>query len=414
MKPTSAFTLDNGLRVVHHHDPLTAMVAVNVLYNVGARDESPEMTGLAHLFEHLMFGGSVNIPEYDSAIERAGGLNNAWTSNDFTNFFDVAPAVNAETLFWLESDRMLGLAFSEKSLEVQRNVVIEEFKQVCLNKPYGDLSHRLRSMLYTVHPYRYPTIGKEISHIERVTLDDVKSFFYSHYAPNNAVLAVSGNISAERVRELAEKWFGGIPRRDIAPRTYAPEPPVESPRSDVMTGRVPQTAVFVVYPMCGYTGQDYVPCDLITDILASGRSSRLYRSLVMAGDLFSDADASIAGSEEPGYLMLSGRLLRGGEDAEREAVSRLTAQAEAMVTEGVSAYELNRAVNRFESNHTFGNMSFLAVAQSMAMNVMHGEDDDTVMARYRTVTTADISRASRVVFNPKRRLTLVYRPESQI
>lgn len=196
----TTFTLDNGLRVIHNYDPSTAMVAVNVIYNVGARDESPSLTGLAHLFEHLMFGGSVNIPDFDAALERAGGTSNAWTSNDFTDFYEVAPAANFETLLWLESDRMLGLAFSPRSLEVQQSVVIEEFKQTHLNTPYGDVAHRLREMLYTSHPYRYPAIGKEISHIERVTLDDVRRFFYSHYAPNNAVLAVSGNVTLGQVR----------------------------------------------------------------------------------------------------------------------------------------------------------------------------------------------------------------------
>lgn len=214
------FTLSNGLRVIHNYDPTTAMVAVNVLYNVGSRDEDPSMTGLAHLFEHLMFGGSANIPDFDAEIERAGGMNNAWTSNDFTNFYDVAPARNFETLLWLESDRMLRLAFSEKSLEVQRNVVIEEFKQTHLNRPYGDLFHKLRSLVYRTHPYSIPTIGKEPAHIEKVTRDDVRDFFYSHYAPNNAVLAISGNVTPDQVRRGVERWFDSIPRRDIKPRTY--------------------------------------------------------------------------------------------------------------------------------------------------------------------------------------------------
>ena len=194
------FTLSNGLRVIHNYDGATAMVALNVMYNVGARDEKPNMTGMAHLFEHLMFGGSVNIPDFDGAIESAGGMNNAWTSNDYTNFYDIVPSQNAETAFWVESDRMLSLAFSDKALEVQRNVVIEEFKQTCLNKPYGDMSHHLRGLMYQIHPYRYPVIGKEISHIEKVTQDDVRDFFYSHYAPNNAVLSISGRITLEETQ----------------------------------------------------------------------------------------------------------------------------------------------------------------------------------------------------------------------
>ena len=312
----NTFTLSNGLRAVHNYDPSTAMVAVNILYNVGSRDESPELTGLAHLFEHLMFGGSANVPDFDAELERAGGTSNAWTSNDFTNFYDVAPAANFETLLWLESDRMWGLSFSPRSLEVQQSVVIEEFKQTHLNRPYGDVAHRLRELLYTSHPYRYPTIGREIAHIERVTLDDVKHFFYTHYAPNNAVIAISGNVTLEQARDGLERWFGPIPARDIAPRLYQPEPEVTGPRTLTVTGRVPQPLVVVAYPMAAYGQPGYIESDLLTDVLASGRSSRYYRSLVMADSLFTEADASIAGSEETGFLMLRGRLT----DASTEAV----------------------------------------------------------------------------------------------
>lgn len=407
----STFTLDNGLRVVHHHDPLTAMVAVNVLYNVGSRDEDSSLTGIAHLFEHLMFGGSVNIPDFDGAIERAGGVNNAWTSPDFTNFFDIVPAVNIETAFWLESDRMLSLAFSPKSLEVQRNVVIEEFKQVCLNRPYGDLGHKLRKLLYRVHPYAHPTIGADISHIERMTLDDIRQFFYSHYAPNNAVLAVSGNISLKRVTELAVKWFSSIPRRDIVPRNHPAEPAFTAPRHTVATGQVPQTAVFLAYPMVGYGHADYIPCDLITDILANGRSSRMFREIVMNGTLFSNADASISGSEEPGYLLLSGRLLANGKEAEEQALEALRAQTRAIAANGVSHHELLRAINRYESNYTFKSMSFLAKAQDLAMSLMHGEDLNDTIAKYRAITPDDILRAACATFNPDHEATLIYRPE---
>lgn len=404
--------LDNGLRVLHHYDPTTVMAAVNVLYNVGARDESPELTGMAHLFEHLMFGGSVNISDFDGEIERAGGMNNAWTSNDFTNFYDIAPAQNIETLFWLESDRMLELAFTPKSLEVQRHVVIEEFKQVCLNQPYGDFAHRLRSLLYKTHPYRYPTIGKEPEHIARVTLDDVKRFFFSHYAPNNAVIAVDGNVSFERVAELARKWFGTIPRREIAPREYLREEPIRSPRYGEMTGRVPQTLVVRAFPMPGYGEKGYVECDLITDILASGRASRFYRNLVTDGTLFSEADASIAGSEEPGYLMLTGKLLGNGAEAEREAIDRMTAEAMRLCAEAPDQHELTRAVNRFESNRTFAGMSFLNRAFEMALAEMHGEvSPDAVQEKYRAVTPESIKATAEEVINPDHSVTLVYRPE---
>lgn len=243
------FTLPNGLRVVHEQDSATAMVALDVLYNVGARDEHPDHTGMAHLFEHLMFGGSVNIADFDGAIEQAGGRNNAWTNQDYTNFYDIVPAQNAETAFWLESDRMLSLAFSDKALEVQRNVVMEEFKQVCLNQPYGDLGHHMSALAYKVHPYRTPVIGKELGHIESVTQEQVREFFRTHYAPNNAVLAVTGNITLDETRRLAEKWFGPIPRRMVAPRRYAPEPEQTEARRMVVTGNVPQTLVVISYPM---------------------------------------------------------------------------------------------------------------------------------------------------------------------
>lgn len=422
------FTLSNGLRVIHNYDPTTAMVAVNVLYNVGSRDEDPSMTGLAHLFEHLMFGGSVNIPDFDAEIERAGGMNNAWTSNDFTNFYDVAPARNFETLLWLESDRMLGLAFSEKSLEVQRNVVIEEFKQTHLNRPYGDLFHKLRSLVYHTHPYSIPTIGKEPAHIEKVTRDDVRDFFYSHYAPNNAVLAISGNVTPDQVRRGVERWFDSIPRRDIKPRTYQPEPLPEAPRELEVRGHVPQTCVVVAYPMPGYGQPGYIECDLITDILASGRSSRFYRRFLLGGDLFTSADASIIGSEEPGMLMLKGYLEDPSEATARKAVERLMSEASELcyqasrldrlsynLTEarpgGVTPYEVERAINRFASDFTFSSLSYLQRAQALAMAEMHGEDINEIVPAYRRVTTAMIATTARRVIDPAHACTLIYRPE---
>ena len=413
---------------IRDSDPTTAMVAVNVLYNVGSRDEDPSMTGLAHLFEHLMFGGSANIPDFDAEIERAGGMNNAWTSNDFTNFYDVAPARNFETLLWLESDRMLGLAFSEKSLEVQRNVVIEEFKQTHLNRPYGDLFHKLRSLVYRTHPYSIPTIGKEPAHIEKVTRDDVRDFFYSHYAPNNAVLAISGNVTPDQVRRGVERWFDSIPRRDIKPRTYQPEPLPDAPRELEVRGHVPQTCVVVAYPMPGYGQPGYIECDLITDILASGRSSRFYRRLLLGGDLFTSADASIIGSEEPGMLMLKGHLEDPSEATARKAVERLMSEASELcyqasrldrlsynLTEarpdGVTPYEVERAINRFASDFTFSSLSYLQRAQALAMAEMHGEDINEIVPAYRRVTTAMIATTARRVIDPAHACTLIYRPE---
>ena len=405
----TTFTLPNGLRVIHNYDPSTAMVAVNTLYNVGSRDESPELTGLAHLFEHLMFGGSVNIPDFDGEIERAGGTNNAWTSDDFTNFYDIAPASNLDTLLWLESDRMLGLSFSPASLEVQRSVVIEEFKQTHLNRPYGDVAHRLRSLLYTVHPYRYPTIGKETGHIEKVTMDDVKHFFYTHYAPNNAVLAISGNVTLDRVREAVERWYGPIPRRDIAPRLYSPEPPVESPRESTVTGPVPQPLIVIAYPMAAHGEPGYIEADILTDILASGRSSRYYRKLVMSDPLFTEADASISGNEEPGFLMLKARLSDSSE-ASIERARRTLTEVAAECT-GVTERELSRAVNRYESNHQFLMLSYRTRAQELALSEMTGEEINSRVAAYRAVTTADVAAAAESIINPSRACTLIYLPQ---
>lgn len=407
----NTFTLSNGLRVVHNYDGATAMVALNVMYNVGARDESPEMTGMAHLFEHLMFGGSVNVPDFDGAIENAGGMNNAWTSNDYTNFYDIVPAQNVETAFWVESDRMLSLAFSDKALEVQRNVVIEEFKQTCLNRPYGDMSHYLRAMVYKHHPYRYPVIGKEISHIEKVTQDDVKEFFYSHYAPNNAVLSVSGNVSFDETCRLAEKWFGSIPVRNIAPRNYPQEPEqVEARREDVK-GNVPQLAMVKAFRMPGYGQPNYIECDIITDLLASGRSSRFYRNLLMTTGAFTEVDASIIGSDEPGFMMLNCKLTENDDASINKAESLIMNEVQRLVDGEVSDYELTRTINRFESNFMFSSMGFMAKAQSLANYVMHNEDVNDVVNRYRKVTIDDIARVASEIFVPEKSATLIYRPQ---
>ena len=407
----NTFTLSNGLRVVHNYDGATAMVALNVMYNVGARDESPEMTGMAHLFEHLMFGGSVNVPDFDGAIENAGGMNNAWTSNDYTNFYDIVPAQNVETAFWVESDRMLSLAFSDKALEVQRNVVIEEFKQTCLNRPYGDMSHYLRAMVYKHHPYRYPVIGKEISHIEKVTQDDVKEFFYSHYAPNNAVLSVSGNVSFDETCRLAEKWFGSIPVRDIAPRNYPQEPEQVEARREEVNGNVPQLAMVKAFRMPGYGQPNYIECDIITDLLASGRSSRFYRNLLMTTGAFTEVDASIIGSDEPGFMMLNCKLTENDAASINKAESLIMNEVQRLVDGEVSDYELTRTINRFESNFMFSSMGFMAKAQSLANYVMHNEDVNDVVNRYRKVTIDDIARVASEIFVPEKSSTLIYRPQ---
>jgi predicted Zn-dependent peptidase len=410
MIETTRFTLDNGLRVVHNRDASTAMVAINILYNVGARDEDPQMTGLAHLFEHLMFGGSANIPDFDSELQRAGGVSNAWTSNDFTNFYDVVPAQNVETALWLESDRMLALSFDQRSLDIQRSVVIEEFKQQCLNRPFGDMSHYLRRLVYTVHPYRFPVIGKEIADLEKVTIDDIRRFFYSHYAPNNAVLAISGNITADNARRLIEKWFGNIPGRDIAPRLYPREPLQTSPRQASATGRVSCTALTLAYPMKAYGSRQYFGADLLTDLLANGPASRFYRRLLIGTDIFSEIDASILGCEEPGMLMVNAKLIDGSDKGIKRALDAIDHEIDDICQNPIEQRQLTRAVNRMESAATFANISYLNKAQALALCEMHGEDINRAMEPYRKLTPDDIRSTARQIFDPSRRSTLIYSP----
>ena len=303
--------LPNGLRIIHHYDGSTKMTALNLLYDVGSKDESPERTGFAHLFEHLMFGGSVNIPDFDTPLQKAGGENNAWTSNDVTNYYTVVPTHNAETAFWLESDRMLSLAFSSEFLSVQKQVVIEEFKQRNLNQPYGDSFLLLRPMAYRVHPYRWPVIGKNTSHIGNASLEEVKEFFFAHYAPNNAILSISGSLPFDEAILLCEKWFAPISRREVACRDLPQEPVQTKPHKKIVEREVPLDAIFKAYHMVDRKHPDYQGYDALSDVLASGRSSRLYRRLVMEKKLFTEIDSSITGDIEPGLFLLKGKLSPG-------------------------------------------------------------------------------------------------------
>lgn len=393
------FTLDNGLRVVHCHDPQTAMVVVDLLYDTGSRDESPELTGMAHLFEHLMFGGSVNVPEFDRLLEKAGGSNNAATSNDFTYFYDLVPAQNAEMAFYLESDRMLSLAFNPHSLEVQRNVVIEEFKQTTLNRPYGRSAHHLLPMLFGSHPYSWPVIGREPAHIERVAMENVKEWFYTHYAPNNAILAVVGRISLEETKRLTQKWFGDIPRRPVKERRLEDTPWLVQPVRKVVTDVVPQTALTMAWRMDAYGEPGYVEADAITDILSAGTSSRFYRRLVRGNDLITAADASIAGLEHQGMLMASVRLDRGDDTAVDEAIAIVENEVRQLAEPGnVTEYELQRTKNRHESTSTFENMNLINLAQNLARAIYHGEDINEQEAAYRALTCEGIAATARRLF----------------
>lgn len=391
--------LANGLRLVHSQDDSTQMVALNILYNVGARDEHPEHTGFAHLFEHLMFGGSVNIPDYDAPLQLAGGENNAWTNNDITNYYLTVPRQNVETGFWLESDRMLSLDFNERSLEVQRGVVMEEFKQRCLNQPYGDVGHLLRPLAYKEHPYQWPTIGKELSHIANATLDEVKDFFFRFYAPNNAVLAVTGNISFEEAVALTEKWFGTIPRRDVPVRRLPQEPVQTEERRLTVERNVPLDALFMAFHMCERAHPDYYAFDILSDILSNGRSSRLNQRLVQEKQLFSSIDASISGSIDAGLFHISGKPSAGVSLEEAEVAVR--EELKILQNEAIAAQELEKVKNKFESTQIFGNINYLNVATNLAWFELNGEAEDMEreVERYRAVTAGQLQTVAQAAFD---------------
>ena len=391
--------LANGMRLVHSQDDSTQMVALDILYNVGARDEHPEHTGFAHLFEHLMFGGSVNIPDYDAPLQLAGGENNAWTNNAITNYYLTVPRQNVEIGFWLESDRMLSLDFNERSLEVQRGVVMEEFKQRCLNQPYGDVGHLLRPLAYKEHPYQWPTIGKELSHIANATLDEVKDFFFRFYAPNNAVLAVTGNISFEEAVALTEKWFGTIPRRDVPVRRLPQEPVQTEERRLTVESNVPLDALFMAFHMCERAHPDYYAFDILSDILSNGRSSRLNQHLVQEKQLFSSIDASISGSIDAGLFHISGKPSAGVSLEEAEAAVR--EELKILQNEAIAAQELEKVKNKFESTQIFGNINYLNVATNLAWFELNGaaEDMEKEVERYRAVTAGQLQTVAQTAFD---------------
>lgn len=403
------YTLANGLRIVHNEDDSTQMVALNLLYDVGARDEDPSHTGFAHLFEHLMFGGSLHIPDYDTPVQNAGGENNAWTNNDITNYYITLPHQNVETGFWLESDRMLSLDFSPKSLEVQRQVVIEEFKQRNLNQPYGDASHLLRELAYESHPYCWPTIGKEIAHIAQATLEEVKDFFFRFYAPNNAILAVTGHISFEETIRLAEKWFGPIPARNISPRQLPAEKPQTAVRRKTVERKVPVDAIYMAFHMSNRMHPDYYVYDMITDILSNGRSSRFIQSLVQEQKLFTSIDAYISGSLDEGLLHVTGKPVEGV--SLEQAEEAIWKELEKMKTVPVSEQELEKVKNRYESEQIFNNINYLNVATNLAFFELTGkaEDINEEVGKYRAVTAEQIQATSVRCFVPENCSILYYK-----
>jgi len=402
------FSLANGLRVLVHEDHSTPMAVVNVLYDVGAKDESESKTGFAHLFEHLMFGGSVNVPSYDDPLQLAGGENNAFTTNDLTNYYCQLPAQNIETAFWLESDRMLSLAFSKKSLEVQRKVVCEEFKEHYINKPYGDVWFKMRELAYKVHPYKWQTIGKELSHIENAKIEDVKNFFFKHYRPSNAILVVAGDITTAQVKELAENWFGDIPAGEKYERNLPQEPKQTEPRRLEVKANVPLDAFYKCWHVGSRLDSTYYAMDLITEILGGGGSSRLYQALVKEKKLFSNIDCYHFGSTDAGLLAIEGKLVKGVklQDAEKAVEEELTK----IKNEQVSESELEKVKNKTESAIAFEDMSVMNRASSIAMYELLGDAQlmNTELSKYQQVTVADIQQLSNEIFDENNSNTLYY------
>ena len=402
------FTLSNGLRVLVHEDKSTPMAVLDVLYDVGARDEDPEKTGFAHLFEHLMFGGSINIPSYDEPLQVAGGENNAFTSNDITNYHCELPAENIETAFWLESDRMLSLAFGKKSLEVQRKVVCEEFKEHYINKPYGDVWHKLRELVYKTHPYKWMTIGKELKHVEDATLQDVKAFFHKHYTPSNAILVIAGHIDLEKAKALCEKWFAPIPAGEKYERNIPQEPKQTAPRFLEVTAEVPLDALFKCWHIYARTDDRYYIADLISDVLSGGGSSRLYQALVKEKQLFSNIECYHLGSTDAGMMVIEGKLVKGvdiktGDAAVQEELKKLQQL-------GISDSELEKVKNKTESTMAFEDMTLMNRATSLAIYESLGDANliNTELDKYRKVSSADILRECNIIFEENNCSTMYY------
>lgn len=402
-------TLSNGLIVHSHLDTSTPMVAVNLLYKVGARNEDPDKTGFAHLFEHLMFGGSVNIPSYDEPVQMAGGENNAFTNNDYTDYYITLPKENIETALWLESDRMLSLAFNERSLEVQRKVVVEEFAQRYLNQPYGDIWLLLRPLAYREHPYQWATIGKSVDHIKNATMEDVRAFFGRYYAPDNAILSVAGDIAPERVFELAEKWFGDIPASGTGPAELPTEPEQTEARRLEVERDVPATMIYIVYHMGERLSREFNVCDVISDVLSNGTSSRMYQRLVQTDKLFASVNAYISGDVDAGLFVVTGRVSDGVDLAEAEAA--LIDQLDQLKHEPVGDYELTKVKNKFEASCLFGEINVMNKAMNLGYYEFLGDVDiiNREVQEHNSVTKEEIMQTAARVFRPENSSTLIYK-----
>jgi zinc protease len=405
----SQFTLDNGLRVIVHEDHSVQIAVMNILYDVGSRDEQPDKTGFAHLFEHLMFGGSKNIPSYDEPLQLVGGENNAFTNTDITNYYLTVPASNLETGFWLESDRMLSLSFDPKVLEVQRKVVIEEFKQRYLNQPYGDVWLKLRPLAYQSHPYQWATIGKTISHIEDATMDNVKDFFFTHYLPNNAILVVAGNVTVDQIKQLSEKWFGPIPSGKKKERKLPVEPGQKEKRILNVEAKVPANALYKTYHMPGRFHADYYAADLLSDILSRGQSSRLYQALVKEQEIFTSISSFVMGTIDPGLLVVSGRLKDGVDLVEAE--KQVDEILQSIVTAEVEENELQKVKNQSAAAIEFGEVEVMNRAMNLAFASLSGDANlvNEEIEKVERVTTKDIRRVAREILREENSSVMYYK-----
>ncbi|WP_420149335.1 M16 family metallopeptidase [Spirosoma sp.] len=403
------FVLNNGLRVFVHKDESTPMAAVNIIYNVGSRDEDPSKTGFAHLFEHLMFGGSKHISSYDEPLQKVGGENNAFTSPDITNYYITLPAANLETAFWLESDRMLSLSFDPQVLDVQQKVVIEEFKQRYLNQPYGDVWLKLRPLAYTQHSYRWATIGKDISHIEEATMDDVKSFFFKYYLPNNAILVVAGNVTVEQIKQLCDKWFAPIPAGEPYIRQLPVEPIQTEARKLETSAKVPLDGLYKAYHMPGRFEPGFHTADLLSDMLGRGKSSRLYQKLLRGNPLFSSINAYITASIDPGLLIVQGNLNKG--TTLEEADAAVEAVVQEFIDQAVADDELAKVKNQAEATLAFSEVELLNRAMNLAYAANAGDPDliNREGALIQAVTPDDIQTMARQILRKDNCSTLYYR-----
>lgn len=394
------FTLPNGLKVIFHQDKTTPMAVVNTLYDVGARDEDPNHTGFAHLFEHLMFGGSANIPDFDAPLQRAGGESNAFTSNDITNYYDVLPSQNIETALWLESDRMLSLAFSDKSLEVQRSVVIEEFKQRYLNQPYGDVWLELRPLAYKVHPYQWATIGKEISHIEQATMDDVRSFFGTHYHPGNAILTIAGNYENNQIEDLVSKWYSAIPGKNKGARILQREPIQTEYRTLTLKRNVPASAFYYAFKMSERKSEGYYIADLLSDEVGKDKSGKLYLTLKKDKALVHEINAYILGSLDEGLFIVSGKLMPGKTFEDLDTA--LWEVLETFKNTLISTPDLNRLRMKGKTSKAFQEQGLLNRAMNLSFFELLGDANgiNEEEAIYNAIEASHLQDYAKSLFNP--------------